>query len=708
MNVKHALSAAVLALAGAHLVAAQEPEDRTLLDWTQMRAIVNEASGDRALRHVLEFVPWPRIRPASEYRSNFRESVEMVRFAKEYGYDVAEVETFPTQQPLTQAIVGELWMVEPEVRKLYDIHDVALALGGGGASGDVTGELVDVGWGGSQAFAGKDFRGKFVLRSGGGGNLAQLAPGLAGAINYSTLRADDQPDMIMSGGGGGPGTVNWNVAPRVGRELATRLAQGQKIVLKSVIKTEQYPGELEVVHLRINGDGSSSQEVILSCHLYEGYIKQGANDDASGCGLILEVGRAYIRLVAQGKLPRPRRTIHFIGGAEISGTNAWLNAHPEVATQLIADLNYDMDGMWLSKGGGYWTILRTPDTFPSFLNDLVQSFVEFVGNTNRERIRFRSNGYGFSLPIVSPNGSHDPLYYVIDKYYGASDHAVFLGRGVPAIMFNTWPDTWYHSSMDTPDKLDPTMFKRAAVVSVGAMAVLASADDAMALKVAGENLARGTERMGQSQRKGLRYLTEATDGPTLTQGYKEARNAVRHQAGIEKQVVQSAKVLFPDTAAGGRQLATFSALIDQRAAALQNELGAAYRLRATQLRVTPAEPVMTAAEQDAARLVVSRPPQQGPGGGGGGFGGFANNPNIPPADRQALAEATARIPQHVRGEIGQLAGKGGKSAMEIRDFVAGEFEPLPLADLMAFFRAQEKVGLAKLTERPAAAAARRR
>jgi hypothetical protein len=38
-----------------------------------MRAIVNEASGERAMHHVLELVPYPRIRPVSEYQGHFRE-----------------------------------------------------------------------------------------------------------------------------------------------------------------------------------------------------------------------------------------------------------------------------------------------------------------------------------------------------------------------------------------------------------------------------------------------------------------------------------------------------------------------------------------------------------------------------------------------------------------------------------------------------------
>ena len=57
------------------------------------------------------------------------------------------------------------------------------------------------------------------------------------------------------------------------------------------------PGKMEVVHAEIPGDGSTTQEVAIGGHLYEAYIKQGANDDNSGCALTLEIGRAYLKLI---------------------------------------------------------------------------------------------------------------------------------------------------------------------------------------------------------------------------------------------------------------------------------------------------------------------------------------------------------------------------------------------------------------------------
>ena len=41
-----------------------------------------------------------------------------------------------------------------------------------------------------------------------------------------------------------------------------------------------------------------------------------------------------------------------------------------------------------------------------------------------------------------------------------------------------------------------------------------------------------------------------------------------------------------------------------------------------------------------------------------------------------------------------------KSALEFRDFLAGEFDPLPLADVMTYLRAREQAGVIRLIKRP--------
>ena len=149
------------------VVAAQEREDRTLLSQAQMTAIINDVSGERAIHHVLELVPYQRVRPPSEYSGPYRESRVIADFAKEYGFSNISIETFGLPgQTAWQPTQGELWMTTPKLTKLFDIHDIALALASLNANGDFTGELIDVAAGRASDFEGKDVKGKFVLSSG--------------------------------------------------------------------------------------------------------------------------------------------------------------------------------------------------------------------------------------------------------------------------------------------------------------------------------------------------------------------------------------------------------------------------------------------------------------------------------------------------------------------------------------------------------------
>src|ERR1700750_1322114 len=76
----------------------QERKYRTLLSQQQMTAIINEVSGERAMHHVLELVPYQFVRPPSEYQGHFRESEVMAKFAKEYGFSNVAIEDYPTGQ----------------------------------------------------------------------------------------------------------------------------------------------------------------------------------------------------------------------------------------------------------------------------------------------------------------------------------------------------------------------------------------------------------------------------------------------------------------------------------------------------------------------------------------------------------------------------------------------------------------------------------
>src|SRR5215475_8297703 len=143
-----ALKASWIVLAGtvglvcvAGILIGQEREDRTLLSQQQMTAIINEVSGERAMHHVLELVPYQFVRPPSEYKAHFREAEVMAKFAREYGFSNVAIEDYPTGTTY-QPVVGELWTTAPKSVKIYDIHDIPESLASTNANGDISGELV--------------------------------------------------------------------------------------------------------------------------------------------------------------------------------------------------------------------------------------------------------------------------------------------------------------------------------------------------------------------------------------------------------------------------------------------------------------------------------------------------------------------------------------------------------------------------------------
>jgi hypothetical protein len=115
--------------------------------------------------------------------------------------------------------------------------------------------------------------------------------------------------------------------------------------------------------------------------------------------------------------------------------------------------------------------------------------------------------------------------------------------------------------------------------------------------------------------------------------------------------------------------------------------GAAARLKVTLALV----PVLSAAEQAAAKLVPAKkagaPAPAGGGGGGGGGGGRGGGAGAPPA----LAGYYA---MEARNFV-----DGTRSVLDIRNALAAEFGPVSVDDVVRFFRDAERAGTHTIAEK---------
>ena len=244
-----------------------------------------------------------------------------------------------------------------------------------------------------------------------------------------------------------------------------------------MVKAAEYDAPMNVVVATIPGDGTTNEEFHFTAHLFEGIAKQGANDNCGGPATQLEAGRAWIEMIKDGTLPKPKRTVRFLWVPEISGTRAYLRTHPELGQHVVASISTDMVGANQTINHNSLHLNQTMYSIPSVINDVSRQFFEYVGETNREKLHNRRIAYAFQNPIIDPSGTRDPFRYDIEKFYGASDHQVHLDWDprIPAVQFGNWPDAVYHSSDDSPANQDPTQMKRAAFLMIAVGSVFANA-----------------------------------------------------------------------------------------------------------------------------------------------------------------------------------------------------------------------------------------
>ncbi len=520
--------------------------ESTLLPSKIVNAIIDEASGEKAYQHILETGGYNHNRFADEYEGTYYEAAYFLKKAKEYGFEDAAIEYFDSRDQW-DGEVGELWEVYPNKRKICDYDDMTHFLASGSGNADVTAQIVYIGNGRPSQYDTTAVKGKIVLAEGRAGSIARSACaryGALGVVCYNTAITIDDPDQIAGGGirGGSRDSklFGFNLSYRMGLQLRGRLMRGDSVVVRAKVKTKYYPSKLNVVVATIKGSEKPDEEIVLCAHIFEGVTKQGANDNKSGGAGILETGRTLIQLIKDGVIERPKRTIRFLWVPEYSGTSAYLDAHPELVKNMLVNINQDMVGEHLFKNKACFQLMRTPYSRPSYLNDVMENYYEYVHDTNVQTLHLRSGSSMYVNAIVAPSGSKDPFFYKINPFYSASDHHVFNGwkYGVPGVMMIVWPDQWYHTSGDRPDKSDKTQMKRVAFIAAAASYTMANADEKMVTKMAAEILGRGKARVSYQFKRAME-LVEHAEVKNINSNYKIAKNFISQGVELEKNTILS-------------------------------------------------------------------------------------------------------------------------------------------------------------------------
>jgi len=652
-----------------------------------MQAMVNEISGESAFAYTARISQFDRIQASDGWHDA---AVWIKTELDRMGYKDALIEGWPSngstryytyRTPIGwRARSAELWLTSPRRERLCSFQEMPLTLIKHSGTAHVEAELVDVGAGdGEASYRGKEVRGKIVLATGSPGAVAQEAVIKRGALGmigwYTPDVRPGYPNMVRY-------TAFWprwedrdrigfgfNVSKLQGWLLKQMLEQGAKVALRADVEAEFYETTVEVLSASLPGTEEPHKEVLLVAHLC--HPAPSANDNASGSGGLLEMARALKKMVDAGIIPPPKRTIRFLWVPEFAGTVPYVRAHLERVRNTLAVINCDMIGENLAKTGGAFTITRTPDSLPSFLNDVAVHFTRVVD----------------ALNLRSMNGSDNPFAFRVSRYSGGSDHVVFNDGALraPALMFGHG-DTFHHTSLDTMDKVDASELRRVCTIALAALYYIASAGDREAVDMARLIARNAVGRVSEDYYDSLAALEGAGDADGLAAAYGQVLNVIAHAARRETEAVRSTLAFAGESRAAAR-IDGLTATIAAVAEALRADARKAWTERAAALGVKPLPRSPSATELALSRVVPVRAAD------------FACHLDESYLDEK-LGAGTARGLK-LRGNQAYEALNfvdGRRSVTDIALAVSAEYGPVAVEDVHAYFQVLERAGLLSLRE----------
>jgi aminopeptidase YwaD len=392
-------------------------------------------------------------------------------------------ESFPNSGMGWEQVQGTLRLggARGEVLLSRETHRVALAINSfSTVPGGATFRLIDAGAGNNAAaYEGKDVKGAVVLVSGPLGpawQQAVRARGAAGVISTDLARytrPDDTPDVLQWGNipfDEALKSFGFKATPRVAGRLRTELAKGP-VNVHVDIETTFHRRPNRTLVLEIPGRTQSQKRIVLAAHVQE----PGANDNASGCGTLLAAALGIHAAIRSGALPAPARTITFLWVDEIRGSEQWIKDHAERVKDVVAMLSLDMTGEDTAKTGGTFLIEKEPD--PSALWDRPSDPHSEWGASKVDAAMVRGSFLNDLHLGVALRRARDTGWVVrTNPYEGGSDHTVFTRAGVPALLNWHFTDRYYHTNLDTIDKMSAAEMQHVAI-TVGTTAMfLALAD----------------------------------------------------------------------------------------------------------------------------------------------------------------------------------------------------------------------------------------
>jgi peptidase M28-like protein len=519
-------------------IAADPPVDFERL----VEAIRSEVQPDQAMdfmRHVYATDRWftfPKFQETAAYLSRTMGEIGLknVELLGAPADGVTQV-GFWTEPMAWDAKSARLEILDPTVhsadRILADYEKIPTSLGmwsGSTPPEGITAEVVEVHGEDAPAIAKMPLKGKFALTDNNpaGFKWAFVKAGAVGAINAFTENSELQDGRQWINAWGDNGwaftkgstpLLSFSISPREAALLRQLLAEYGKVRLKATVDSRYYAG----VYPYVTGviPGTSSEEVLTLGHAFE----QGVEDNATGVAAMLESLAALRRLIVDGKLPPPRRSIRILIMGEMYGSMHYVATHPERIRQTIAAMCMDTPAAFYSLAGTEYTFYMNPHVAKSYADAFVLRVAEeYFSKVGRP---------WHSHPFMSGTDT-----YLAEPTVNVPTVWPYSGSGVHT----------HHNSEDTPDRVDPRSLRDVTAVNASYLYYLANAAEPEAVWLAELSQTRGYEQILQMTAPFLDQIPTAKDAESLGRLLNDALDHVTYSVDRESQAVLSVLRLVPE------------------------------------------------------------------------------------------------------------------------------------------------------------------
>ena len=317
------------------------------------------------------------------------------------------------------------------------------------------------------------------------------------------------------------------------------------------------------------------EEVLILGHAAE----QGAHDNATGVAAMLEAMASLNRLIAAGKLKRPRRSIRLLVMGELYGSMDYVAKNPERIRNTVAAMCLDAPAAAYEIAGTEYSFYMNPHVAASWVDALILRVAETY------------------FPLVKRPWHEKPFTagtdtFLSDPMIGVPTTWAYSGSGVET----------HHNSEDTPSRVDERSLRDISIVTASFLYYAAMADESDASWLGELTLTRAYNKISVTASRSLETVLNARTADEVASSVHDALEKIRYVSDRQKQAIGSIARVAPGIAKVLTELMS-------RAESFENEQirrveGAAER-RSEQLAV-PLSTRPQIRSQGDSRLVITR------------------------------------------------------------------------------------------------------